>query len=45
MTMKDLRARAAEAGVNSDVLEDARDADEPKPLIVDLILATYGASP
>lgn len=41
--MKDLRARAAEASVDADAIEDARDSDDPKAAIIDLILAKLGS--
>jgi hypothetical protein len=42
--MRDLRARAVDAGVDADAIEDARDSDDPKPMIIGLILAELGPS-
>ena len=42
--MKDLRTRAADAGVDADAIEDARDSDDPKLTIIGLILAKIGSS-
>ena len=40
--MKDLRARAVEASVDADAIEEARDSDDPKTAITGLILAKLG---
>ena len=44
LSMRDLRARAVDAGVDADAIEDARDSDDPKPTIIGLILAELGPS-
>lgn len=41
--MKDLRARAVEASVDANAIEEARDSDDPKPAIIGLILAKLGS--
>jgi hypothetical protein len=40
LSVKDLRSRAAAAGVSEDAIEDARDGDDPKKDLIALILAT-----
>lgn len=40
-----LRKRAAEVGVDPDLIEDARDGDQPKQELIALIMAQHGARP
>lgn len=44
LTLKELRQRAIEAGVDADDIEDARDADEPKEAMIALLLAKAAAA-
>ena len=39
MRLKELRKRAKSIGINSEVLEQAMDADEPEATVIDLIMA------
>ena len=43
LRLKDLRIRAKDAGVTSDDLEDAVDADDPKSATIELLLRAEGA--
>ena len=43
LRLKDLRIRAKDAGVSSDDLEDAVDADDPKSATIELLLRAEGA--
>ena len=44
LTLKELRQRAIEAGVDADDIEDARDADEPKEAMIALLIAKAAAA-
>ena len=43
LTVGELRKRAAAAGVAPNLIEDARDADQPKQELTALIMAIHGA--
>lgn len=43
LSVKELRARATTAGVDADALEEARDMDDPKSAIVELVVASTAA--
>jgi hypothetical protein len=40
LSLKDLRAKAAAAGVPANQIEDARDGDDPKQELIALVMAT-----
>eukprot|EP01052_Picozoa_sp_SAG31_P018719 SAG31_NODE_1338_length_8731_cov_14.189643_1_plen_1748_part_10 len=39
LRLKELRKRAREAGIDADELEDARDADDPKAAVIELLMS------
>ena len=45
LKMPDLRKRAAAAGASAEAIEDARDGDDPKADMIELILAHQRSQP
>ena len=45
LKMPDLRKRAAAAGASAEAIEDARDGDDPKADMIELILAHQSSQP
>lgn len=45
LKMPDLRKRAAAAGASAEAIEDARDGDDPKADMIELILAHRSSQP